>query len=362
MRDSKVLIVDDDPRNIRILEEILDGEFEVEKANNGAEALEKMVAFKPDIALLDIMMPDISGMDVLKAIRNNEDLKNTRTIFVSGKSHVDDRLIAYEAGIDDYIVKPFDDDELLSKVRVYSKLKADEEVESTKMDFMRLMSHEINTPLHAIIGLSELLVTDAQTDPETKDMLQTIHASGKELKERVDDIQTYVRLKNIKYLEYSQTVSSDLVKLALLRGDNHSSDIDPLFNRTVMESVGIQCDLRLVVQAMENIMGFVKVNANQDEQIDVTEKIVGNDLNIMISNFGDFLDIECLEKLLAGDSIYKFTNSESTYDLKLLISRKIIDLHRGSIEVGQHGMGCFISVMLPVCESLEVQYAQKSIH
>jgi len=362
MRDSKVLIVDDDPRNIRILEEILDGEFEIEKAGNGAEALEKMVTFKPDIALLDIMMPDINGMEVLKAIRNNEDLKNTRTIFVSGKSHVDDRLIAYEAGADDYIVKPFDDDELLSKVRVYSKLRADEEVECLKMDFMRLISHEINTPLHAIIGLSELLFTDVDMGPETKEMLQTIHSSGKELKSKVDDMQMYVRLKNIKLLEYSETITSEIVKLAISRCGGTSSEITGTFNRTVLESVRIQCDFRLMVQAIENIIGFAKAHVNADEPIDVTEKISGNNLNILISNFGDFLDHKKIEEILSGNMRYEFTSSESDFDIKLSISKKIIELHQGGIDFGQNGMGCFISITLPVCENIEVQHAQQSIH
>lgn len=362
MRDSKVLIVDDDPRNIRILEEILDGEFEIEKAENGADALAKIIKFKPDIALLDIMMPDINGMDVLKAIKNNEDLKNTRTIFVSGKSHVDDRLSAYEAGVDDYIVKPFDDDELLSKVRVYSKLRADDEIECLKMDFMRLMSHEINTPLHAIIGLSELLVTDSDVDPESRDMIRTIHSSGKELKERVDDMQTYVRLKNVKYLEYSETVSSDLVKLAIDRSEAQAADALPIFNRSIQDAMNMQCDLRLMVQAIENIIRFVRANANQDEQIDITEKISGNYLNILISNFGDFFEKDMLVKIFSGDVTYRFTSAEAEHDLKLLISKNIIDLHRGNVEVGQLGMGCYISIMLPVCENLEVQYAQKNIH
>lgn len=119
---KKILLVDDEPKNLKILEEIFDGDFQLSSASGYREALSKVKTFNPDIVLLDIMMPDGSGIELCARLRNLADFEHSIIIMVSGKALLEDRLMAYEAGANDFLTKPFVDDELHAKVKVFSRL------------------------------------------------------------------------------------------------------------------------------------------------------------------------------------------------------------------------------------------------
>ncbi|MBC8354710.1 MAG: response regulator [Planctomycetes bacterium] len=120
---GRILIVDDKPINISILCALLEPEFTLETAGNGEECLEKCRRFEPDLVLLDIVMPGINGYEVCHRIKSSPVGGFTQVILVSGRASPEERLQGYESQADDYIVKPFDHDELLWKVRVQFRLR-----------------------------------------------------------------------------------------------------------------------------------------------------------------------------------------------------------------------------------------------
>ena len=113
----KILVVDDDQTNLKFLTEILEEDFQLHTVATGEDALEILHGFNPDIILLDIMLPGISGYEVCQKIRADEKLANMKVILISAKAMVNERQRGYEAGADDYITKPFDHEELLEKVK-----------------------------------------------------------------------------------------------------------------------------------------------------------------------------------------------------------------------------------------------------
>lgn len=119
----KILAIDDDPSNLLVISEILGPIFEVKTCTCGLDSVEILQQFKADIVLLDISMPEISGYEVCRNIRQCKDFTDIGIMFISGLNHVEDRLAGYEAGGDDYICKPFDYEELLAKINVYLKKK-----------------------------------------------------------------------------------------------------------------------------------------------------------------------------------------------------------------------------------------------
>ena len=115
---KRVLIVDDDPEIVDVLVEILeaDGRFEVQSASNGFDAGAATKSFKPDIVLLDFMLPDINGNVVCERIRQDTDLANTRVIIVSGAVDPSEVETLLQAGADDFIQKPFDIQHLIRRM------------------------------------------------------------------------------------------------------------------------------------------------------------------------------------------------------------------------------------------------------
>ena len=121
-KKTRILVVDDDPMNLKFLKEILADQYNVESALSGEEALEIIVDFVPEILLLDIMMPGIDGYEVCKRIRANKKLANMKILLVSAKAMLNEKLMGYEVGADDYITKPFEHEELLAKIKIFIRL------------------------------------------------------------------------------------------------------------------------------------------------------------------------------------------------------------------------------------------------
>lgn len=133
----KVLVVDDEPFNLEIMQEILEEDYEVSYVKSGAECMEIVGALMPDVVLLDVNMPGMSGYEVCQQIKENPKTTDIPVTFVSALDTLAERLAGYEVGGDDYICKPFEASELLSKVTIAVKYK--KEKESLKTEAERAM-------------------------------------------------------------------------------------------------------------------------------------------------------------------------------------------------------------------------------
>jgi two-component system, cell cycle response regulator len=120
---SKVLIVDDEPMNVELLQAYLGSEYATVSASNGREALEKVKVEKPDIVLLDVMMPEMNGYDVCKVIKADEGTKLLPVVMVTALSNREDRIKGVEAGADDFLIKPVDKVELTARIRSLLRIK-----------------------------------------------------------------------------------------------------------------------------------------------------------------------------------------------------------------------------------------------
>jgi adenylate cyclase len=121
---NKILIVDDEPFNLDLLEQELEEQnYTIERANDGAEALDKVPSFLPDLILLDYMMPKMNGLEVLRHLREDAQFKSIPVILLTAKATQEDKVRGLDAGADDYVIKPFDSFELLARVRAMMRIK-----------------------------------------------------------------------------------------------------------------------------------------------------------------------------------------------------------------------------------------------
>jgi adenylate cyclase len=121
---NKILIVDDEPFNLDLLEQELEEQnYTIERANDGAEALDKVPVFQPDLILLDYMMPKMNGLEVLRRLREDALYKSIPVILLTAKATQEDKVRGLDAGADDYVIKPFDSFELLARVRAMIRIK-----------------------------------------------------------------------------------------------------------------------------------------------------------------------------------------------------------------------------------------------
>lgn len=118
MKKQKILLVDDDPDILEFIAYNLEKEgFEVARANNGLQALEIAQSFVPDLILLDVMMPEMDGIETCARMREIESIKNTRIAFLTARGEDYSQIAGFDAGGDDYIVKPVKPRVLISRIK-----------------------------------------------------------------------------------------------------------------------------------------------------------------------------------------------------------------------------------------------------
>ena len=139
-KNVHILIVDDTPKNIQLLGTILKNiGYKIIVATNGLQALDILEKIKPDLILLDVMMPDLDGYETCKKIKSSEYLKDIPIIFLTAKTQPEDIVKGFELGAVDYIIKPFNSSELVARVKTHLELKFNQDLLQTLLNFQRDM-------------------------------------------------------------------------------------------------------------------------------------------------------------------------------------------------------------------------------
>ena len=144
---KKILIADDETVNLDFFEVMLSKlGFIVEKCDNGPEVLEKVKKFHPDLIILDNIMPGMTGREITKTLKNDQNYKDISVIMLSALDDVIEKVAGFEAGVDDYITKPFNFSEVLARINAVLRNKA--LVDQIKMRETRLLlAEELNKDL-----------------------------------------------------------------------------------------------------------------------------------------------------------------------------------------------------------------------
>ncbi|MBP7184930.1 MAG: response regulator transcription factor [Saprospiraceae bacterium] len=133
-RKNKILIVDDEPDIIEFLSYNLNKEgYEVFSASNGVEAIENAKKYQPDLILLDIMMPEIDGIEVCRRLRKIEDFRNTYIAFLTARGEDFTQINALDAGGDDYITKPIKPKVLVARLKAHLRRSENENAPSSSV-------------------------------------------------------------------------------------------------------------------------------------------------------------------------------------------------------------------------------------
>lgn len=166
--ETTLLIVDDTPDNLRLIAKILESEgYVVRKALNGKMALQGALRQPPDLILLDITMPHINGYDVCRQLKAAPQTAPIPIIFISALNQIQDKVLAFETGGSDYITKPFQDQEILMRVKNQLLIQQQQQELETQRQLLvtknRQLEQEVQERLKAEAEVQRLAITDELT-------------------------------------------------------------------------------------------------------------------------------------------------------------------------------------------------------
>ncbi len=229
VRKGSILVIDDKLENIKLLLKVLsEAGYETLMAKDGIRGLQRAVYVKPDLILLDIMMPEVSGFEVCKQLKQQEETRDIPVIFMSALQDTVDKLEGFELGAADYITKPFYPEEVLARIKTHLRLyhlQRDLKQRNQELDtFARSVAHDLKNPLNVIINYAQLLSETAPETPFSEQMRQNCLAllrSGEKMNITINELLTLaglsrssIKLKTINMAEVVESVLED--RLALM--------------------------------------------------------------------------------------------------------------------------------------------------
>ena len=349
-KKNSVLIVDDESANIMALTHILGADYTIFAAKNGESAIKAAEKHQPDLILLDILMPDMDGYEVISWLKRGEKTKNIPVIFITGLNSTEAEEKGLGLGAVDYIGKPFSS--AVVKLRVQNQIKiitqtrliiakeTAEESSRARSEFLSRMSHEMRTPMNAIIGMTQIAEKTENVE-KLKYCMSIIGNSSAHLLGLINDILDMSKIEAGK-LELDGTsvnIEKMLIKVCNLFADKIEMK-DIRFNIVLGKNMRIHYtgdELRLsqvVTNLVSNAVKFTpkggKIEVTVDEALKMDKHSV---LRFAVRDTGIGMTEEQMSRLF---NAFEQADSSTTREyggtgLGLAISKNIVEMMGGKI-------------------------------
>ena len=345
----RVLIVDDIPHNVEILETSLEDKYILATASSGEEALEIIPTFRPDLILLDIMMPGIDGYEVCRRIKANENLSYIKIILVTGKALVEERLKGYEVGADDYVTKPFVIRELEAKIKVFLNLKRSQEIDRLKTDLLVLFAHETRTPLNGIIGGTDLLLLDETLDDSIQQTVRLISESGHRLLDFIDKTMFLCELKSAPKLKMTTQSPAKLINNLIESLSAVAQEKQVSLVLEGGEDLSLDADWIMMEKAVRYVVENAVKFSNENSQVTISLTQKDRYVEIAVIDQGEGIPPEWIDKIFDEFSVKDVVHHQKGQGLSLATTKHILEIHGGAIDVeSKVNEGSIFTLSIPV--------------
>jgi signal transduction histidine kinase len=361
-----VLIVEDQPSLRKAVQLTLEAEgYAVLAVNDGLQALQAMEEKTPDVVVADIMMPNMDGYDLYRAVRARPEWMSIPFIFLTARTQRADVIKGKALGVEDYLTKPVDPEELLVTVRARLaraqaiQASAEARLDEVKQQIVTVLGHEMRTPLTYIRGYTELALEDIpSSSPELlEEFLQSISQGADRLTRLADDFLTLIRLDS------GQTETEFLQLVEACR------DLDAIVKRTVNQyepqaaakGVTLNCltkpnlpPVQLCKPLFVNALGrlvdnAIKFSSGEGKHVAVDAQEVQGWIEISVVDEGPGIPPDEIPHLFERfRQIDREKMEQQGVGLGLSVAQGVIRLHGGEITVKSTvGKGSTFTIKLP---------------
>jgi two-component system, sensor histidine kinase and response regulator len=338
---QQILIVDDTPKNIQLLGSTLkDQGYAIAYAMSGQKAIEMLNGRSFDLILLDVMMPEMDGLETCRIIKKTGPMKDIPVIFLTARDDEETIVAAFEAGGIDFIKKPFNVKELLARVKTQLDLqfqkKALIEANQTKDKFFSIISHDLKQPFTGIYGLLELMYYkyDKHTDEKRRYLLKHVLDLTSNTHNLLDELLTWSRIErgNIPFKPQMLNIFNSVEKIALLFSEPFKQKNISFANQIAKEQE-VFADEQMLNTIFRNLIGNAHKFSYPNGNIRVFSETTENEIQISICDNGKGISPENAPKIFRKDNAFTTpgTNNETGTGLGLVLCHEFIKHHGGQI-------------------------------
>lgn len=368
--NSRILVVDDISKNLQVVGTMLRNEgYHVMPATSGVQALERAHAQPPDLILLDLMMPEMDGLEVCSRLKAGPLTRRIPIIFLTASNEMEHLMKGFEAGAVDYITKPFNAPELLARVRTHLELKHARErlreMNEEKNEFMGIAAHDLRNPLGAIAGYAEIILEEAaslqpapaesfdRSRQEMTDCARRINATSKRMAEMVQNLLDANRIErgemqlNLALTELGPALNSVVAS----QRPHATAKQQTIHLELPLTPATALVDASITVQVLENLVSNAVKYSPPGRNIYVRLKSSPESVRCEVKDEGPGLSAEDQKKLFGKFARLsaKPTGGEHSTGLGLSIVKKMVEAMNGQVWCeSELGRGATFIVTLPV--------------
>lgn len=358
-----ILIVDDMPDNLRILGELLkDNGYKVRPVPNGKLALQVTEKEKPDLILLDIMMPDMDGFEVCRRLKASKNLSEIPVIFISALNDTKNIVKAFNAGGIDYISKPFQAEEVTARVATHLEVcwqkNELQRLNAEKDKFFSIIAHDLRNPFGGFMALTQMLVDDEIdfAPEELKAMLLELSLSAANIYELLNDLLEWSQVQrgNIDY--NPQLLEAKIFMSESLRVvKDMAAKKQIVIKLNLPDEHQLYGDLNMLQTVVRNLVSNAIKFTPHGGEININSHINHNEVTVSINDNGIGMAPDIVNNLFVNDSRTRRpgTEGEPSSGLGLMLCKEFIEKHNGKIWVESiEGKGSSFSFSLPFLTDL----------
>jgi two-component system, sensor histidine kinase and response regulator len=356
---SLILVVDDEPKNIQVVGALLlKHGHEIIAAHSGPEALEKLASVRPDLILLDVMMPGMTGFELCRIIQENPDSREIPIIFLSAAADKSLAIEALQHGGVDYVTKPFHGAELLTRVDLHSNLQRARRrlarLIEEKNRLMEIVAHDLKNPLNGIQFAAMMLAEKSDgSDPQSDQLHESIRDSASRAFDIISNLLDTRKLEEVKSQLRQQPVDlRENAARALKNFEQHvrSKNIHLDF-QSPQEKVIVLGENRTLLCCMENLISNAIKFSPKGANVVVRVHMDGPSGQFRIEDEGPGIHADEIDLLFQ-----KFTRlsarptaGEASTGLGLHIVHELVSAMQGSVNYAKSPLGgaCF-TMKLPL--------------